>query len=377
MTQKISEKDYFIEYPKAPEKFTAPLHLKITLAIGATSLLIHIFSRISNVFADFFTENIASVFRTILSTLTGWIPFSLAECFLFMLPIILVIYFSLTYDYYIRKNNNIRSLVFGMLSFALSLYSLAVFTFMTGYFNSTLDQKLDIKANEVSANELYDTAMKINGEINQLTEGIDYGNNDFSVMPYDIYTMGDKLIESYRTLKDKYPFIHNINAKIKPVCLSEAMSYTHITGVYTYFTGEANLDVNFPDYSLPFTAAHEFAHQRGIARENEANFIAFLVCINSDDPYIKYSGYTNMLQYVSNALYSADKTLYQKLKRKTDANVNGEFAAYSLFFNKYRNSQVSKISGTINDTYLKLQGTEGTKSYGMVVDLAVAYYKDK
>ena len=30
----------------------------------------------------------------------------------------------------------------------------------------------------------------------------------------------------------------------------------------------------------------------------------------------------------------------------------------------------------VNDTYLKFQGTEGTKSYGMVVDLAVAYYSN-
>ena len=27
----------------------------------------------------------------------------------------------------------------------------------------------------------------------------------------------------------------------------------------------------------------------------------------------------------------------------------------------------------VNDAYLKLQGTEGTRSYGLVVDLAVAY----
>jgi hypothetical protein len=28
----------------------------------------------------------------------------------------------------------------------------------------------------------------------------------------------------------------------------------------------------------------------------------------------------------------------------------------------------------VNNTYLVLQGTEGSKSYGMVVDLAVAYH---
>jgi len=51
--------------------------------------------------------------------------------------------------------------------------------------------------------------------------------------------------------------------------------------------------------------------------------------------------------------------------------------AYSDFFEKYRDSVASEVSGVVNDTFLTIQGTEGSASYGMVVDLAVAYYKDK
>ena len=40
-----------------------------------------------------------------------------------------------------------------------------------------------------------------------------------------------------------------------------------------------------------------------------------------------------------------------------------------------RETTVSAVSDAVNNTYLVLQGTEGTKSYGMVVDLAVAYHK--
>ena len=155
------------------------------------------------------------------------------------------------------------------------------------------------------------------------------------------------------------------------------MSYTHITGLYTYFTGEANIDAAFPDYTLPYTAAHEFAHQRGIARENEANFVAFLICISSEDTYIQYSGYMNMLEYLLSALYSADKDVYQQFYSRMNTKAKAELRAYSNFFDKYRDATISKISGTVNDSYLKLQGTEGSKSYGMVVDLAVAFYKTK
>jgi hypothetical protein len=55
--------------------------------------------------------------------------------------------------------------------------------------------------------------------------------------------------------------------------------------------------------------------------------------------------------------------------------VSKEFSAYSAFFDKYRESTASKVTGTVNNSFLESQGqSAGTKSYGLVVDLAVAYY---
>ena len=194
-------------------------------------------------------------------------------------------------------------------------------------------------------------------------------------MPYGISIMNDRLIDAYGTACDKYSFVQKLDSRLKPVMLSELMSYTHITGVYSFFTGEANINVAFPDYTIPFTAAHELSHQRGIAREDEANFMAFLVCIDSEDAYVRYSGYFNLLEYVLSALYSASPALYYSVIETVAPEIRAEMQAYSKFFEKYRNSTASKVSETVNNTSLILQGTEGTKSYGMVVDLAVAYYK--
>ena len=128
--------------------------------------------------------------------------------------------------------------------------------------------------------------------------------------------------------------------------------------------------------------AHEFAHGRGIARENEANFVAFLVCSKSDDDYIRYCGLLNMYEYIASALYEADtaegKPLYREVIGLLDDRVKGELAAYSDFFERYRDSKISEISGAVNDSFLKANGTEeGEKSYGLVVNLAVSYYKNK
>jgi hypothetical protein len=83
-----------------------------------------------------------------------------------------------------------------------------------------------------------------------------------------------------------------------------------------------------------------------------------------------------MYEYVSNALYRADKELYSTVAVQKSARISAEQTAYNEFFAKYRDSVASDVAGSINDAYLKDQGqTAGAKSYGLVVDLAVAYYR--
>ena len=185
--------------------------------------------------------------------------------------------------------------------------------------------------------------------------------------------MNALLLDGFSSVYEDYGVGSRLKSHVKPVMMSRAMSYTHITGVYTFFTGEANLNVDFPDYTLPYTAAHELAHQRGIAREDEANFVAFLVCAASDDAYIRYCGYRNLYDHVISALYEADPMMYSSLISYAPRPILREMRAYSQFFDQYRDSIAADVSEAVNDTYLTMQGTEGTRSYGMVVDLAVAY----
>jgi len=84
-----------------------------------------------------------------------------------------------------------------------------------------------------------------------------------------------------------------------------------------------------------------------------------------------------MYSYLSSALYRADPALYEQAVSVLDNSVRGELTAYSIFFDKYRENVASKVSDTVNNTYLQSQGTAGSVSYGMVVNLAVAYYLDK
>ncbi|MDQ3013160.1 MAG: DUF3810 domain-containing protein, partial [Acidobacteriota bacterium] len=69
----------------------------------------------------------------------------------------------------------------------------------------------------------------------------------------------------------------------KPLYFSRVATWLDVRGVYIPYTGEATYNVMGPDCDMPFTLAHFKAHQRGYAREDEANFIAYVVCIKSTE----------------------------------------------------------------------------------------------
>lgn len=355
-----------------------PIWSIILLSLALVSGVILFFAQRNVAFALFFDKYISGPIRAVLAFLTNVIPFSLAELLILFLPIII----TLLIIYAVKKKSfslrAVLSYFVSLISCASVLFTLFVFSFGVGYHVPSLYDRFDIPNDGVDADRLRVTAVKLATQANLLSKHIDFNDDGSSAMPYSLDKMNDKLIDTYKEISKEFEFVQGFSSNIKPVLMSVPMSYSHTTGVYTFFTGEANLNVDFPDYTLPYTSAHELAHQRGISRENEANFIAFLVGINTDDCYIQYSTYLNMFEYVASALYSADVDMYNQVYAMLNENVKGEIRAYSKFYDRYRDSKVGEVSTAINNAYLVANGTEeGTRSYGLVVDLAVAYFEGK
>ncbi len=359
-----------------------PIASFVLLGLSLLCLVLVWIARRSVAFADFFNRRISSIFRAVFAAITNILPFSLAELLILLIPLFILLLILYAAKRKTATWRAVISYIVILLSGASVIFTLFVLNYGVGYYTTTLDEHLSLDQKPVTAEELQSTAEILAKELNTLAPEIHYELSGASIMPYSLSDMGDKLMDAYASFTDKHDFMQDLDSNIKPVLISEAMSYAHMTGVYTFFTGEANLNIDFPDYTLPYTAAHEFAHQRGIARENEANFIAFLICTESDDTYIRYCGYLGLYEYVASALYSADptedKSMYYGVREMLDEDIIGEMRAYSNFYSKYRDSTAGKINNSINNAFLQANGSaEGSKSYGLVVDLAVAYYKEK
>ena len=180
----------------------------------------------------------------------------------------------------------------------------------------------------------------------------------------------------YDTLAKDHEVFHGVYPRTKQILFSAAMSRTELTGVYVPFTMEANVNVDVPEYSIASTMCHELAHLRGFIREDEANYIAYLACMASDNPELQYSGLMEALILTGNALYGKNPDLYYEIRAGYNEGVNRDLAANSAYWAQFHNTKISNTTEKLNDTYLKANNqADGVQSYGRMVDLLLAEYR--
>ncbi len=259
----------------------------------------------------------------------------------------------------------------GFLSFAALIYMTA---HGANYYRLPLERTMNLDTSEKPPEFLLavcnDLAAHAAEERKLLTED----ENGCVAFDEDIWTELTRTGSGYEALVKEYPFLWTSVSRQKPVQLSYYWSYTGIVGMYFPFFAECNVNIEQPDFSVPFTASHESAHSRGIAFENECNFLAYLSCINSEYPEFRYSGYMNALKFCSNSLYSADRDLWEKSHANYSEGMYRDFAAEREYINSFK-GEVQKTSSAINDGFIKAQGVpDGKLSYGRVTDLILAHY---
>jgi hypothetical protein len=148
-----------------------------------------------------------------------------------------------------------------------------------------------------------------------------------------------------------------------------------ISGIYIPFTGEAIVNTISTDPFLPSVMTHELAHRLGFAQEDDANFIAYLACMESEEQVFRYSGALMAFNYCYNAL--SDPELRRSLWSTLEKNrmVLQDFARNREAWQKYDRPVLRESAAAVNNSYLRSMGqADGVKSYGKVVDLLIALY---
>ena len=152
-----------------------------------------------------------------------------------------------------------------------------------------------------------------------------------------------------------------------------------IMGITMPLTGEVAVNPQIPAIALPYTMCHELAHRMCIAKEQDANFSAFLACQMNSSKEFRYSAYFSAYRYCYDVLASMDQPEAAVAAARIAAGVGPELRQdllnYEAFFSDRMDDGMARFATKANDFYLKVSGDEhGVDSYGSVVDLLVAWH---
>ena len=118
-------------------------------------------------------------------------------------------------------------------------------------------------------------------------------------------------------------------------------------------------------------------------REDEANYFGFVACIESEDPYLQYSGYLSVLGYLSRQIR---KSVPQEIRRTLEA-ANEQVCKDDVFLTEEQWAEVEKkavfstdavnqATNVFLETNLTMNGVEdGLNSYSRVVRFVIRYFE--
>lgn len=326
--------------------------------------------------------------------LSEYIPFSIAELLLFIfLSCLLVcitrtiyntfcavfLYFRMRKEgFYPQRRSMVRPVAnLGLKFVTVFCICVSVFIFFGGinYTGSSISERADLPSGSYSVDQLRQfciVSAKNVSETRQALKKNVNGSIDETYYEYNPYRMAETARQAFKNLPTEYSAVYNDLPPVKFAYSSKIMSNIHITGIYPYIFPEAVVNIHTPIMSLPYTICHEMAHQIGYAHEDEANFIAYIACLQSDNPLFAYSAYYNAFSYAMNELYYYDLEAWSAIRNSVDVGVLKDLERESEYWKQFETIS-HEFTSSVNDAYLTIMNVEGgVQSYSKVVELLVA-----
>ena len=323
-----------------------------------------------------YSEAAYPVLRGLLRALVRLSPLHVSETLLLIVVASLVIRAARSFAAWRRGRRSLRNL--GARAAARTLESAAVLyvLFLVSWgFNHSREpyaRHAGLEVEPVQQVELEAMLTWLVTECNELRGQIDEG--DMQLLDGED-GVDPRLRSVYDELASEIPALSDGQPLLRKAYLTPLLGRLGISGIYSPFTAEAHINAGVAPYLLAFTSAHEIAHFKGFAREDEANFIAWQVCRRSTDSAVRYSGTLVAMSFTTRALASTDGLAALLIRARLDPAVLDDLEVNRTYWES-RHTVVTDAAEVSNDLYLKSQGQEqGRKSYGRMVDLIVAEWR--
>ena len=350
------------------------LWLLADLALLAAFLL----ARHQKAWMNALADHVTTPLKTALGRLWGAVPFSVMEV-LYTLAVEVAIGYILWSVISVVRTRGHRGrraygAALGAACTALTVYLAFCLLWGVNYWTDSFQDRSGIHGEAVSLEELTAVTAWFADRLIETADAVPRdGNGLFAVSTEDILADYAMVYDEAEAL---FPFLEFESQPPKAMFYSKFMSAMNFTGVYCPFTGETNLNVDAPACLLPATVAHELAHQRSIASEQECNFLAILAFTTCGDPVYAYSGWLMGYIHLGNALYAADREAWRAVRDSLPEAVLADLADNNAYWAQYKGAAAA-AGQKVYDTVLRAYGeADGIRSYGTVVDLLTVYYRD-
>jgi hypothetical protein len=332
------------------------------LLAGIIMVLIRIGTANPWLVEDYYSNSLYPFIAGVLSPVSSFVKYSLWDIFWISISLFALTGFALVL---LRR---LRPLKYFLRLAQLIALIYAMFYFLWGfnYFRPGLNERLgwgNELPGEAQFRVVLDSLVSATNRSYTEIELSDYGSMDIA------------LEKSFDRCSDilsiKYP---NGNRHPKTILISSYFAKSGVSGYFGPFFNEVHINHYQLPCDYPFIVAHEKAHQFGYANEAEANFAAFIVCTNSGDPRLEYSGFMHLLIYFLKEAHG--KPEYMKILRRVDRNVMDDILRREDYYENLKNKKLENIQATANDVYLKTQNiSTGVRNYDQVVALTIRWYE--
>ena len=312
----------------------------------------------------------------VLARLTARLPFSLAEWLYAAVIGGTLLYIAVELVRLFRRPARLRRLyrlLVRLAALVLGVYALFCLLWGVYYYGDDFIARSGLETGEVSTEALELVTRYFADRLNEYSP----------LVPRDAdglcRTDRDAVLESsptlFRAAAQSFPCLDGPEVPAKRMLFSRIMSLMDFTGFFCPFTAEANVNLDFPEALFAATVAHELSHQRGVAKEQEANFVAVLASLESGQPDYCYSACLLAYIHLANALAEVDPGSLRTIYGGLDASVQADLLANNDYWAELE-TPVQAVTNTVYEGFLQsYEQTLGMRSYGACVDLLVNYYE--
>ena len=315
---------------------------------------------------NFYLPKIFSPVANALNSVTSKTSFPIGQLVFYsgVFGLAFFIYLKVKMAFKLRSWKTLNKPTFLLFKLSLVVFILFQFSYGLSFKRPGLAQYLELDTSRIQSIELQTFTIKSINWCNEHIAAYSFNDDSFENAVQTAH-------KSYHGLMEQHGYFLPITPSVKMVIAPTIMSRFGISGIYFPFTAEANVNGDIPAIIQPFVIAHEMAHQKAIAPENEANFSAYLAGINSNDISFQFSAKYAALRYC--LAYTVDSVLRDSLFNLCNESLRTQIEQHSEYWRNYRGF-LGRISHQVNNAFLKFNGQQdGIKSYGNFLSLVLAW----